>query len=175
MVGKWSPCFLQPDGQAGGGAERCLHGPVSKGRGEGGALGPEVCGGGAVALKPTCWIPRASPSPLAETVNGEALWCPILRPFSCSLPGLGSLFPGTAALPLLLWPPPCRVFPNDAPPDCVLSYIQNRARGTDIPILWLFLENHGNDFLNPTLSGEQRNPSLLQPQAPASPPLLGQQ
>ena len=100
------PCSL--DGQAGVGAERCLHGPVSKGRREGGALDPEVWGGGAVALKPTCWIPRASPSPLAETV--EALWYPSLRPFSCSLPGLGSLFPRTVALPLLLWPPPCRVF-----------------------------------------------------------------
>ena len=176
MVGKRSACSLQPDGQAGGGAERCLHGPVSKGRGEGGALGSGVCRGGAVALKPTYWIPRASPGPLAETVDGEALWCPSLRPFSCSLlPGLGSLPPRTAALCWLLWPPPCRVFPDDAPPDCVLRYIQNRARGTDVPILWLFLENRGNDFLNPTLSGEKRNPSLLQPQAPACPPLWGQQ
>ena len=138
-------------------------------------LGSRGLGRGSCGPELTCWTPRASPSPLAETVNGEALWCPSLRPFSCSLPGLGSLFPGTAALPLLLWPPLRRVFPNDAPPDCVLSYIQNRARGTYIPILWLFLENHGNDFLNRTLSGEQRNPSLLQPQAPASPPLLGQQ
>ena len=127
-----------------------------------------------MALNPTCWIPRASPSPLAETVDGEALWCPSLRPFSCSLlPGLGSLPPRTAALSLLLWPPPCRVFPDDAPPDCVLRYIQNRSRGTDVPILWLFLENRGNDFLNPTLSGEQRNPSLLRPQAPACPPCWG--
>ena len=168
------PCSL--DGRAGGGAERCLRGPVSIGRGEGGALGPGVWGGGAVALKPTCWIPRACPSPLAETVDGEALWRPSLRSFSCSLlPGLGSLPPRTVTLPLLLWPPPRRGFPDDAPPDCVLSYLQNRARGTDVPILWLFLENRGNDFLNLTLSEEKRNLSLLQPQAPVCPPLLGQQ
>ena len=91
------PCSL--DGQACGGAERCLHGPVSKGRGKGGALGPGVWGGEAVAPKPTCWIPRASPSPLAETVDGETLWCPSLRPFSCSMPGLGSLPPGQRPYP----------------------------------------------------------------------------
>ena len=135
-------------------------------------LGSRGLGGGAVTLKPTCWIPRASPSPLAETVDGEALWCPSLRPFSCSLmPGLGSLLPGQR-------PYPCssgllHVFPDDAPPDCVPSCIQNRAQGTDVPILWLCLENRVDDFLSSTLSGEMRNPCLLQPQAPACPPFLG--
>ena len=91
---------------------------------------------------------------------------------------LSAAWPGvpasrTAALPLLLWPPPRSVFPDDAPPDCVPSCIQNRAQGTDVPILWLCLENRVDDFLSSTLSGEMRNPCLLQPQAPACPPFLG--
>ena len=64
------PCRL--DGQAGGGAERCPHRLVSKGRRKGDVLGPGVWGGEAVASKPTCWVTMASPSPLAHTVDGEA-------------------------------------------------------------------------------------------------------
>ena len=89
------------DGQSGGGAERCPHKPVSKGRGKGGALGPEVWGEGPVAPKPTCYD-QDSPSPLAHIVDGEAPWRPSLRPYPCSLPGLGSLSPEAVARGSLL-------------------------------------------------------------------------
>ena len=74
-----------------------LHRLVSKGRGNGGALGPGIWGRESVAPKPTFWVTRAFPSPLAHTVDGEDPpfdWCPSLRPFPFSLPGLGSLSPG---------------------------------------------------------------------------------
>ena len=129
-----------------------------------------------MAPKPTCCMTRASPSPLAQTVDGKHppfARYPSLRPFPCFLPCLGSLSPGAAARGFLLSRPeplPHRVTPDDAPPDCVLSRIQNKARGTAVPILWLFVENHEDDFLSPALSGEKRDPSLLQPQAPGCPP-----
>ena len=128
------PCNF--DGQLGGGVglRDFPHKPVSKGRGKGGTLGPGVWGGGAVAPKPTCYD-QDSPSPLAHTVDGEEPWCPSLRPYPCSLPGLGSLSPRQ-------WPeaPAGSVTPADAPTpqDCGLRHIQNRARGTDVPILWLW-------------------------------------
>ena len=129
-----------------------------------------------MAPKPTCCMTRASPSPLAQTVDGKHppfARYPSLRPFPCFLPCLGSLSPGAAARGFLLSRPeplPHRVTPDDAPPDCVLSRIQNKARGTAVPILWLFVENHEDDFLSPALSGEKRDPSLLQPQAPGCSP-----
>ena len=132
-----------------------------------------------MAPKPTCCMTRASPSPLAQTVDGKHppfARYPSLRPFPCFLPGLGSLSPGAAARGFLLSRPeplPHRVTPDDAPPDCVLSRIQNKARGTAVPILWLFVENHEDDFLSPALSGEKRDPYLLWPQAPGCPPWLG--
>ena len=142
-------------------------------------MGPGIWGGGAVAPKPICCMTRASPSPLAQTVDGEHppfARCPSLRPFPCFLPGMGSLSPGAAARgSLLSWPEPPlhRVTLADAAPDCVLSRIQNTARGTAVPILWLFVENHEDDFLSPALSGEKSDPSLLRPQAPGCPPWLG--
>ena len=88
-----------------------------------------------------------------------------------------SLAPCLAWAPCLLgqWPesPLHRMTPADAPPDCVLSRIQNRAQGTAVPILWLFMENHGDDFLSPALSGEKRDPFLLWPQAPGCLAWLG--
>ena len=86
------PCSF--DGQAGGGAKRCPHIPVSKGRGMRGTLGAGVWGGRAMAPKPTCWVASTSHSSLAHTVDGEAPGTqssgPSLAPClarACCLPG----------------------------------------------------------------------------------------
>ena len=117
------PCCL--DGQAGGGempAWACLQ------RQRGGrCLGSRGLGRGSYGPEAHVLVPRASPSPLAETVDGEALWCPSLRPFSCSLPGLGSLFSWDSGPTLAPPASSMQGFPADAPPDCGLSHIQNRA------------------------------------------------
>ena len=68
---------------------------------EGRCLGSSGWGGGAVAPKPTCYD-QDSPSPIAHTVDGEAPRCPSLRPYPCSLPGLGSLSPKAVARGSLL-------------------------------------------------------------------------
>ena len=70
-----------------------------------------------MAPKPTCYD-QDSPSPLAHTADGEDPRCPSLRPFPCSLPGLGSLSPGAVARGAhLSWtePPPARVTPAGTP------------------------------------------------------------
>ena len=100
------PCSL--DGQAGGGAERCPYKACLQKWREGRRLGSRCL----------LWMVTASPNPLAHTVDGEAPQCPSLRPFPCSLSGLGFLSPGAAARGSLLSqpePPLHRVTPADAP------------------------------------------------------------
>ena len=146
---------------------------------EGRCLGSRNLGRGSCGPQAHLLHDQGLPSPLAQTVDGEHppfARCPSLRLFPCFLPGMGSLSPGAVARgSLLSWPEPPlhRVTLADAAPDCVLSRIQNTARGTAVPILWLFVENHEDDFLSPALSGEKSDPSLLRPQAPGCPPWLG--
>ena len=111
-------------------------------QGKGGAWGPGLWGGGAVAPKPTCWVARPSPSPLAPQLM-EKPWLqasgPSLAPAWPGLPvsqGRGQRFPhqqaARAAPPTVqrvrassrqqwLQLPPA--------PDCGLSHVQDRAPG----------------------------------------------
>lgn len=159
-------------------------------QGKGGAWGPGLWGGGAVAPKPTCWVARPSPSPLAPQLM-EKPWLqasgPSLAPAWPGLPvsqGRGQRLPlqqaARAAPPTVqqirassmqqwLQLPPA--------PDCGPSRVQDRAQGTDVLILWLwtsFLEKIIEPvFLNPPLSGEKRRSSLLWSWAPGCLPCLG--
>ena len=109
---------LTPKQTGWGGAERCPHRPVSKGREKGGNLGPEVWGGGAGDPKPTYLVTTASPSPSTHTVDGEDL--PLPKPQALPLlPVWPGLLDSQAAArgPLLSRPEPPlhRVTPADAP------------------------------------------------------------
>ena len=109
---------LTPKQTGWGGAERCPHRPVSKGREKGGDLSPEVLGGGAGDPNPTYLVTTASPSPPTHAADGEDL--PLPKPQALLLvpvwPGL--LVSRAAARGSLLSrpePPLHRVTPADAP------------------------------------------------------------
>lgn len=75
---------------------------------EGGGFESRGLGRGRYGPEAHVLVPRASPSPLAET-DGEALWCPSLRPFFAPCLAWAPCFP-TVALLLPLRPSSMQVF-----------------------------------------------------------------
>ena len=130
-----------------------------------------------MAPKPTCWVARPSPSPLAPQLM-EKPWVqasgPSLAPAWPGLPvsqGNGQRLPHQQAARAA--PPTAQQVRASSrqqwlqlppAPECGLSRVQDRAQGTDAPILWLwtkFLGNHGTNLPQSIFERREEGPSFL--------------